>query len=286
MVTRSLKRCNSETDLLSVYPAKQSKNSMSGSHVTDRGAPLSKQLSAQLSGSSVVSRIRKSIRRRSSQKPDPNLSMIPERNQLNISMLENTISEIQPDGYKFGQKCPKSTPRLPRKTITRSNAFRRNLKMNQSESDTMSVKLRPLSTNVSTKMSTTSIHSVKSDVCSTRIRSDSKFLISTPVLDSRRRNSFNRFCSQKSQLESRKKVKSIANFNLSLSIALWLLSIKSIRIIGIIMFFNSENMNYYSTSETPFYLKMPMKIITIPNCTKIYFCLTAKSVPFLGNCFN
>ena len=221
MVTRSLKRCNSETDLLSAYPAKQSKNSQIGlglNRKTSENGPLSKQSS----GSSVVSRIRKSIRRRSSQKPEPNLSIIPERSEakLHATMLENSIAEIQPDGFKFGQKCPKSTPRLPRKSITRSNAFRRNLKMNQSESDTMNVKLRPLSTNVSTKLSTTSIHSVKSDIFATKIRSDSKFLISTPVLETRRRNSFNRFCSQKSQLEARKKVKSIANFNLSLSIAL------------------------------------------------------------------
>ena len=207
IVNRSLKRSNSETDLLSALPAKQQKP-------TPPAAALSKQISNL---STFSNRIRKSIRRRSSQKPDQNLTTIAERGAtFDASICEASICE---SSFETGALVDKSsTPRQPRKSVTRSNAFRKNVERfsqkTKNDGDTFSI--RSLSLN---KISSASIHSVKSASVKPSSNS-SKFQISTPIIESRRRSLQQRLCNRKTALDTRKKVKSIANFNLSLSIAL------------------------------------------------------------------
>jgi len=208
MVNRSLKRSNSETDLLSALPAKQQKP-------TPPAATLSKQISNL---STFSNRIRKSIRRRSSQKPDQNLTTIVERGaHFDASMCEASICESSFESNAL-LVDKSSTPRQPRKSVTRSNAFRKNVERfsQKSKGDGDTFSIRSLSLN---KISSTSIHSVKSASLKPSSNS-SKFQISTPIIESRRRSLQQRLCNRKSALDTRKKVKSIANFNLSLSIAL------------------------------------------------------------------
>lgn len=187
VLNRSLKRSNSETDLLSVLPVKKPARDQ-----------LSKQIS-NLSTSLIANRIRKSIRRRSSTKPDPNLSTIVETRNF-----DQTICEVSENAFEAGL-VENSTPRQSRKSIERSNAFR-----SRRSEDSFSLR--------SMKVSSVSIHSVKS----------SKFQIATPILESRRK-SLNKLCNRNGSkkggattcvIESRKKVKNVSNFNLSLSLAL------------------------------------------------------------------
>lgn len=187
-LNRSMKRSNSETDLLSsVSLPKNAKLSSPN---------LTKQISS-LSSSLIPNRIRKSIRRRSSQKPDSNLGTISEKSK------RMTMSHLEQHSICEESFCA-STPKISRRSnglIARSNAFRL--------SDTRLMNESLITTrSLSKKISSVSINSIKSTPNST-------FQISTPIIESRRR-SFQKFygsCSKK--IEARKKVKSMADFHIN-----------------------------------------------------------------------
>ena len=202
---RSLKRSNSETDLISIIPEQTKQH-----HLT-------KQLSSALI---PITRLRKSIRRRSMQKEKlttitemdchQNVSTKKRLTKFNSNQevsdspkmqpakksIRRSLQMKSPSAKVVHEVCSISAPTSNRR-ITRSNAFRFGSKQNRSET----------SFNLSS-LDHSDVSLLDQSICS----------IATTAACSGTENGVAKRFTTRSTIEKRKKIRSIATFNLSFAI--------------------------------------------------------------------